>query len=128
MGGLDWFEAEIEVDQSLLQAGGTNVVEVGALLPAGAPYSAFWVDKLELTYWRHYTAMDDSAVVPAGDAPVVSVRGFGCPAGDMMAYDITDPLAPRYYRTGLLKLDEAGAVSFKPAGGSEHLARCARAP
>ena len=122
--GLERHSVEARFDQSLLNPSGANSIEVGGALLAGVPYSYFWVDRLDLTYWRGYVAESDVGRVKAGEGEVVSVSGFSCGARDLAVYDISDPRWPRVYRERLLKRDIPGEVSFNANGGSEFLTLC----
>ena len=112
--GVAPHRATFLVSQSLLQ-NGPNVIEVEGVLDTGAPYSIFYVDGFDLSYRRLHIADNDSLVLTAGSAPVVSVDGFS--SADLMLFDVTEPRAPRLVKNPTVVQDQGlFRMSFIPEG------------
>ena len=96
-----------------LLSGGLNPVTVAGALPAGAPFSVFYVDSFDLTYARRYEADSDRLECVGAGHAVVTVGGFSDP--NILVLDITDPDRPLLVRA--ITLDETNGVylaSFVP--------------
>ncbi len=107
--GIDAHQCSLSFDQSLLNDG-INTIEVTGLLDSGVSHSIFYVDSFELTFHRHYRAVDDRLLCRAGGNPVITIEGFSNP--DIFVFDVTKPREPKLV-TGTF-IDAANRVSFMP--------------
>ncbi|MBZ0112298.1 MAG: hypothetical protein K8J08_07560 [Thermoanaerobaculia bacterium] len=87
---------------------GDNTVSLQALLPNGASESFVFVDRAELVYERHYSAVGDELSFSADGNGVVTLDGF---SGSVILLDITNPQQPRL-ATG------TSGTTFQPPGGA----------
>lgn len=109
--GLKAHRFDIPVDQSLL-TNGQNTIEITGILSSGVPHSIFYVDTFNLSYQRHYRAVNDRLLFRSNGCPVVTVSGFTHPK--IQVFDITRPKRPQLV-TGTY-IDASNRVSFNPAG------------
>jgi len=112
--GISPYTLVCEFDQSILTEGdATNSVVVHGILDSGVQTSIFYVDTLELSYQRLYTAVDDKVVVRGDGNSIVTVNGFT--NADIVVCDISNPQIPRYLVDTTIE-DNAGLyqVSFIP--------------
>ncbi len=108
-GGAKAHEFEIEFDASLLQEGG-NVLSVSGALDTGAPYSVFYVQSFDLSYPRHYQAVNNSLVCRGDGNPVVTVSGLT----ELQAVVLDVTTADRPQQLTGITVDVSGRVTFVP--------------
>ena len=98
-----------------LLAEGANTVSVEGVLDTGAPYSVFYVDSFDLTYQRHYEAVENRLLCRADDNPVISIRGFTDPR--VFVLDVTAPRKPTLVHATIIEdIDGGYRVSLTPDG------------
>ncbi len=92
--GLNLLEVTGTVDQSDLVEG-ENTLSVELPGGTGAPIDMMIMDKFEVTYQSDFVAGDDRIACTTDQAGVknlISIGGFS--TGDVLVFDITNPLAP----------------------------------
>jgi len=113
--GTDTHTFSITFSQSLFIQG-QNTLEVTGVLPGGAAYSIFYMNCFELSYNRHYQAVNNKLLCRGDTNPVITIEGFTNP--NIKVFDVTDPLAVKVV-TGTT-IDAANRVSFTPSS-PDHL-------
>ena len=103
---------EMSFNQSLL-VDGENTVEVAGILDSGVSYSIFYLDSFDLTYQRHYRAVNDRLVCRGEGNPVVTVEGFS--DSNIMVFEVTDPVQPVLVTGTTIDLSSTYRVSFTPS-------------
>jgi hypothetical protein len=118
--GIAPHAVELEIPQALLVAG-ENAVELTAVLDPGVPYSIFYVDGFDLTYFRSFRAAGDALAFRGEGHGAVAVAGFADPR--IAVLDVTDPLQPRLL-SGVAVDGAAGdhRATLAPAPGAAYLA------
>jgi hypothetical protein len=104
---------------------GIASLRVDNLGAPGQTYSRFIIPSCAVSYERLYRARDGALRCSGGTGDTVAVSGFA--TNDILALDVTDPLAPTIVATAAL-VAEAGAwtIAF-PAGGADRAyAACSR--
>ena len=90
-----------------------NTVTVTGLLKDGVDYSIFYVDSFDLTYQRHYHAVNNRLIIRGDGNPVVTVDGF---TGDeILVFDVSEANMPKLINA--TTIDESSGsyrVSFAP--------------
>jgi hypothetical protein len=127
IGESSWFGTKahtfkVSLNQSLILEG-ENQVKITGLLDAGAPYSIFYFDSIDLGYHRLYKAVNDKLFLRGDSNPVVTVSGYTSPV--VAVFNITSPKAPKLIQTTQSTIADDGTyqVSFKPISPSaEYLA------
>jgi len=89
--GLEPSVTTFDFDASLLQDG-ENRLEVEPHIGAGAPYSLIYIDSFDVVYDSLYRARGNQLECSTGDNPQILISGFT--RGDVMVFDVTDPLRP----------------------------------
>ena len=89
--GLASSVATLDFDASLL-VDGENRLEIEPHIGAGAPYSVIYIDSFDVTYDSLYRARDNQLECSTGDNASIQITGFT--RGDVMVFDVTDPLRP----------------------------------
>jgi hypothetical protein len=104
---------DLDFDQTLLIVG-VNIVEVTGLQDTGALQSVFHVDSFDLTWQRHYQAINDRLIVRGDENPVVSVDNFSGP--EIRVFELKDPAHPKHVTAITIDEPDAGnyRVSFSP--------------
>ncbi len=111
--GTSAYELVMDFDQSLLSDGG-NLVEVKGLLDTCAPYSVFYVDSFDVSYQRHYRAVNNKLLVRGDGNPTVTIEGYSDPK--IFVFEVTNATTPKL--VAATTVDHANGsyrVSFRPA-------------
>jgi hypothetical protein len=111
----------INFDQGLLNDG-SNTIEITAILDGGVPYSVFYLDSFQLSYQRHYLAVENSLFASAEGHSVLTIGGFSEPG--IMVFEVTNPIAPKLLTsTTIDHASEGFQASFQTASAeSRYLA------
>jgi len=110
----------ISISQSLL-IDGENTIEVAGILNNGVPYSIFYVDSFDLSYHRHYRAVNNRLLCRGDQNPVITIDGFTDP--NIMVFEVTDPLQPKLVTGTFIDTGSSYRVSFIPSSSeSRYLA------
>lgn len=118
IGGGRWdgtasYTLELSFGEGLLRDG-ENTVTIQGVLESGVSHSIFYLDSFDLTYRRLHRAVNDSLLFGGGGNPVVSIKGFSSP--DVMLFDISDPMRPKFVTgTGVDLTPEGYRLSFVPS-------------
>jgi hypothetical protein len=116
--GTDTHTFSISFDQSLFTQG-QNTIEVTGVLPGGGAYSVFYVNSFDISYNRHYQAVNNKLLCRGDENPVITIDGFTDP--NINVFDVTDPWAVKVI-TGTT-IDAANRVTFTPSSpGNLYLA------
>ncbi len=113
-GTTDKDDVTFPIANGALVNDGANTVRLVALLDAGQPYSTVYLDSIELTYQRTFTAQGGMLFLRGDGRPVVTADGFDSP--HVAVLDVTDPNDPVLVIG--TTVDFAGGsyrVSFRPA-------------
>jgi len=102
----------ISFSQSLL-IDGENTIEVTGVLNNGVPYSIFYVDSFDLSYHRHYRAVNNRLLCRGDQNPKITIEGFTDP--NIMLFEVTDPLQPKLVTGTTVDTDSTYRVSFIPS-------------
>ncbi len=108
-------ECDVSVPVSnLLLSGGTNHIELAAVLDAGVPYSLLCLDSIDVSFQREARAASDRILMAAPSTDTVAIDGFTSP--DVHVLDVTDPWLPVVLASTRSDLSANGyRVSFRPA-------------
>lgn len=102
-------------DQSILNAG-VNTLEVNGLLDGDVEQSSFVIDTVDLTYHRHYRALDDALIFGADGHQAITVDGFTGP--DVEVFDLRSASSPIHVTgTAVESFDAGYRVTFAPSSG-----------
>lgn len=108
--GIKTHRFEIPIDPALL-IDGQNSVEVSGVLDSGVSHSIFYVDSIDLNYYRYYRAVNNRLLCRGDSSTVITVSGFSC--NKIRVFDVTEPKRPQLVRGAYL--DVENRVSFIPA-------------
>ncbi|MGD2085470.1 MAG: C25 family cysteine peptidase [Candidatus Aminicenantes bacterium] len=108
--GTDTHTFSISFSQSLFTQG-QNTIEVKGVLAGGVTYSIFYVNCFDLSYHRHYQAVNNKLLCRGDGNPVITIDGFS--DSNINVFDVTDPMAAKVV-TGTT-IDAANRVSFTPS-------------
>ncbi len=89
-----------------------NTIELRGVLDPGVSQGFFWLDSVELSYYRGYEALDDALTLNTEAYPEVTVRGFSDP--DVLVLDIDDPRRPVELAASVLATGAVYGASFAP--------------
>ena len=102
----------ISFSQSIL-IDGENTIEVTGVLNNGVPYSIFYVDSFDLSYHRHYRAVNNRLLCHGDQNPKITIEGFTDP--NIMVFEVTDPMQPKLVTGTTIDTDSSYRVSFFPS-------------
>ncbi|MBZ0112297.1 MAG: hypothetical protein K8J08_07555, partial [Thermoanaerobaculia bacterium] len=92
---------------------GSNTLSVRALIPTGGSENFVFIDQAELTYDRHYVALNDSLTFGADGNSAISLEGF---SGSVILLDVSNPRHPQLASGG------AGGAFQPPVSSAQFLA------
>jgi len=119
--GTTGHTVDLNIDQTQL-IDGDNSVEIKGILDTGSPYSVFYINSFDLTFYRYYQADNDSIIVRGDGNEVVTVYNFS--SDDIEVFDLKDRRHPQLLTGTIIeKLDtDHYQVSFSPDDpGTEYL-------
>ncbi len=99
---------------------GANQIQVTGLLDGEADKSIFYINSFDLTYPRHLAAHEDRLRFRAESSSSLAVGGFT--KGDVMLFEVSDPLRARALATNPHLSSGRYRVLFGPEPGGEYLA------
>jgi hypothetical protein len=108
--GLAANSGQFNFYQSVLNDG-ENTVNINGVVPAGVPYSFFYVDSFDLSYQRYYQAVNNALWCQGDTNQTISVTGFS--DSQVMVWDVSQPRQPRLVSTA--GIDQGGRITFIPA-------------
>lgn len=110
----------VNFDQSLLVEG-DNTLEIKAPADTGIASEIFYLDAVDLSYARTYTAVADHLTAAAGSHTSLAFEGFT--RNDVAVFDLTRPHHPRQVVDPILEADGSGfRVRFTSTPGGTYLA------
>ncbi|MCP3957629.1 MAG: DUF11 domain-containing protein [bacterium] len=106
-------QMDLTFSQTLL-ADGANTVEIHAPATSGIESEIFFLDSIDISYRRSYTAVDDRLIAQAAGHHVITIDGYS--RDDVTVFDITDPEAARLVTNPRIEPSGGGyQVSFETA-------------
>ncbi len=103
-------------DQTILSAG-INSLEVNGVLDGDVEQSSFVVDTVDLTYNRHYRALDDALIFGSDGHRAITVDGFSGP--DVEVFDLQNAARPVHVTATRVENSGAGYRVTFAAGSAD---------